>query len=93
MDECILSDFINKTSPAGNDTGACVKYGIAGLGLIGGSLAMAFKKCGFYVAGYDTNPQTVEASLLWCRKTNPQNCLFMCSTPTIYYCPLSRGYH
>jgi prephenate dehydrogenase len=41
-----------------------IKIGIAGLGLIGGSLAMAFKhKAGLFVAGFDNNPQTIEAAI------------------------------
>lgn len=38
------------------------KIGIAGLGLIGGSLAMAFKKAGFIVNGYDIDRATVAAA-------------------------------
>lgn len=34
------------------------KIGIAGLGLIGGSLAKAFKSDGFYVAGFDTDRES-----------------------------------
>ena len=36
------------------------RIGIAGLGLIGGSLAKAFQKAGFLVAGYDHDPATVK---------------------------------
>lgn len=35
------------------------KIGVAGLGLIGGSLAKAFKRAGFWVAGFDIDKQTV----------------------------------
>lgn len=39
------------------------KIGVAGLGLIGGSLAKAFKRAGFYVAGFDSDKSTVEEAL------------------------------
>lgn len=35
------------------------KIGVAGLGLIGGSLARAFKKAGLYIYGYDIDNKTV----------------------------------
>jgi len=47
MDDSFFTDF---------------KIGIAGLGLIGGSLAMSFKKAGFYVSGYDIDATTVKAA-------------------------------
>lgn len=40
-----------------------VKIGVAGLGLIGGSLAMAFHKAGFSVAGYDIDAATIRAAM------------------------------
>ena len=41
-----------------------IKIGVAGLGLIGGSLAMAFKhKVGAFVAGFDNNPQTISSAI------------------------------
>lgn len=39
------------------------KIGIAGLGLIGGSLAKAFTKAGYTVAGFDTDKKTVAAAI------------------------------
>jgi prephenate dehydrogenase len=45
-----------------DDGFAGFKIGVAGLGLIGGSLAKAFKNAGFYVAGFDTDRDTVGAA-------------------------------
>jgi prephenate dehydrogenase len=39
------------------------KIGVAGLGLIGGSLARAFKDAGFYVAGFDIDKPSVDAAI------------------------------
>ena len=46
-----------------DDGFAGLKIGIAGLGLIGGSLAKAFKGAGFYVTGFDTDKSAVSAAL------------------------------
>lgn len=42
---------------------ANIKIGIAGLGLIGGSLAKAFHNAGYYVAGYDIGRSIIEEAL------------------------------
>ena len=46
-----------------DDGFAGFKIGVAGLGLIGGSLAKAFKSAGYYVAGFDTDQGTVSAAV------------------------------
>lgn len=46
-----------------NDDFTDFKIGVAGLGLIGGSLAKAFKKAGFSVAGFDIDKGTVDTAL------------------------------
>lgn len=51
---------------AGEDAGrpgGLPPIGIAGLGLIGGSLARAFSRAGYPVAGYDRDGQTLAAAL------------------------------
>lgn len=46
-----------------NNDNSDLKVGIAGLGLIGGSLAKAIKRAGYFVAGYDINESTIQAAL------------------------------
>lgn len=40
-----------------------MKIGISGLGLIGGSMALAFRKAGATVLGFDANPDTLSLAL------------------------------
>ncbi|MEG6571196.1 prephenate dehydrogenase [[Clostridium] cellulosi] len=57
------------------------KIGVAGLGLIGGSLAKAFKRAGFCVAGFDIDKQTIDCArqegAVDCADTQP-DVLFDC---------------
>lgn len=57
------------------------KIGVAGLGLIGGSLAKAFRSAGLYVAGFDSDKNTAAAALeqgaVDCSDTSPK-VLFDC---------------
>jgi prephenate dehydrogenase len=46
-----------------DDGFADFKIGVVGLGLIGGSLARAFKDAGFYVAGFDIDKTSVDAAV------------------------------
>lgn len=66
------------------------KIGVAGLGLIGGSLARAFKNAGFYVAGFDIDKTSVDAAIKGNAvdegETNPSgifdcDCLFIALYP------------
>lgn len=56
-----------------DDGFAGFRIGVAGLGLIGGSLARAFKSAGFYVCGYDFNNETVDAAVK-CGAVNEASC-------------------
>jgi prephenate dehydrogenase len=59
------------------------KIGIAGLGLIGGSLAKAFHSAGFFVAGFDIGKSTVDEAL----NTGAIN-LGACTPSVLYNCDI-----
>lgn len=63
-----------------NDDFSGFKIGVAGLGLIGGSLAKAFKSAGFCVTGFDIDKATVDAALR-CGAINIGEC-----EPNVLFC-------